>query len=206
MKTFYKEQWEQFKNKYLMAFLVAMIVSLVAGIGVYAFLLANSGLLEMVMGELEAQFSDLGVQSDTGHQELFWVILLNNLQVSLLVVLLGFIPIVVLPLLSPIATAGSVSVVMAYVQIHGGESPLPLFVTGILPHGIIEMVGLFLASAVGIVLSIDTAKKLFTEARRDIRLSESIHQAFKMYIGVVAPLIVLAALIEGFITPLLLTS
>ncbi|MFC5712867.1 stage II sporulation protein M [Thalassorhabdus alkalitolerans] len=200
MKEFYQKEWEKAKDIYKLPFLIVFILTLAIAAGGYIFLISNPPIVHAAMEQLGAQFENMGAGPDAEHSTLFWVIVLNNLQVSFFVLILGFIPVLFLPALSPVITGLSVSVVLAFTQ-AAGENPLSVFALGILPHGIIEMIGLFLCSAAGIYISLSIAKKIFSPNRDSIELTLRIGQAFKTYFGVVVPLIIIAALIEGFVTP-----
>ncbi|PSL44491.1 stage II sporulation protein M [Salsuginibacillus halophilus] len=214
MKHLYKNEWHYFKRDYFLPFLIVAIITLLTAIGAYWLLTLNPGLTQGAMAELDAHFSELGIdggfEGDGGgsgtidHTSLFWIILLNNLRVSLFVILFGFIPMLVLPALSPVVTASTVSILLAFVNLNG-ENPWPLFMQGIVPHGIVEMAGLILASAIGIFLSYSVILKLFSPNRGNIPLGRIIGQTFRSYALIVVPLIVIAAVIEGFVTPLFLS-
>ena len=75
------------------------------------------------------------------------------------------------------------------------------FLVGILPHGIIEIPVLILATAVGIRLGKITLWRLFGGK---IGIKKELAKALKFYIIVLAPLLVIAAMIEAFITPAML--
>jgi stage II sporulation protein M len=83
-----------------------------------------------------------------------------------------------------------------------GFSPLLMFVSGILPHGIFELTAIFLAAAamfkVGAQLVTPQTEKSLGEV-----LLLSLADWFRVFIGLVVPLLAIAAIIEVYITPLL---
>jgi len=86
-----------------------------------------------------------------------------------------------------------------------GYSPLLLAVYGILPHGIFEVPALILSSAailhLGVTLVTPAAHKTLGEA-----LLEGMADWAKVNLGVVLPLLAVAAAVETWITPGLLHS
>jgi stage II sporulation protein M len=97
---------------------------------------------------------------------------------------------------------GVIGAVLALIQALG-ESPLKVGLYGILPHGIFEIPALILASAailyIGVVLVTPRPQRTLGEV-----LIEAIADWTKIGIGLVLPLLTLAAIIETWVTPLLL--
>ncbi len=86
-----------------------------------------------------------------------------------------------------------------------GASPLKLVVFGILPHGIFEIPALILSSAavlyIGIALVTPRSQRTLGEV-----LIEAIADWTKIGIGLVLPLLTIAAVVETWVTPVLLLS
>jgi stage II sporulation protein M len=84
-----------------------------------------------------------------------------------------------------------------------GISPWLVFAAGILPHGIFELTAVFLASA-----SVLKGGAQLVTPQPDKSLGEvlilSLADWFRIFIGVVVPFLVIAALIEVYLTPQLL--
>ena len=84
-----------------------------------------------------------------------------------------------------------------------GFSPLLVFAVGVLPHGLFELTAVILATAamlrVGVLLiSPDTDRSLGET------LLVSLADWFKVFVGLVIPLLALAAVIEIYLTPVLI--
>ena len=118
----------------------------------------------------------------------FLMIFFNNSLIAYFIILLGFffslVPIFVL-----VSNASILGIVLAVAvnQIGWGPSLLAL-----LPHGIIELPALFLASAYGIFLGNKFTKFIF---RKEKFMPSFVH-ANKVYLKVILPLFFLAAIIE----------
>lgn len=84
-----------------------------------------------------------------------------------------------------------------------GFSPLLTFAVGVLPHGLFELTAVILATAAmlrvgALLVSPDTDKSLGET------LLLSLADWFKVYIGLVIPLLAIAAVIEIYLTPVLI--
>jgi stage II sporulation protein M len=84
-----------------------------------------------------------------------------------------------------------------------GISPLLTFVVGILPHGIFELTAVILATAamlkVGAQLVSTSTEKSLGES-----LLISLADWFRIFIGLVVPLLAVAAVMEIYVTPVLI--
>lgn len=153
---------------------------------------------------LEGLISSLGVDESTTAWQIFSAIFSNNLQATVNTVFYGYLPFLQYPALVLGTNAMTITVMgIRYVQ-EGLMTPLAFF-AGILPHGIFEIPALIIACAVGLcncrlITSIILKKKQETEPRAQmVSLSW-------MYVGVVIPLLLIAALVEAFVTPHILAS
>jgi len=79
---------------------------------------------------------------------------------------------------------------------------LTYFVAGILPHGILELSVFFVLTAIGFRIGKTATWKLFGKGGN---LTLELAQGIRFYILVLAPPLFVAALMEAFITPLILS-
>lgn len=200
IKDLYAREWELFKSDYLNKFLWIMGGAILFSVMLYWFLLSNQEVTEMMMTQLVQMFEELGVSPEMSLVEMFRIILLQNLRAAFLTVAFGLIPIIVLPLFSSIVTVSSVSVLLAFIQLQG-ENPLQTFLFGIVPHGIIELPALFLSASLGVFLSLNIARRIFSGEDQQRELMDVISQVGRSFLLVVVPLIIIAAVIESFVTP-----
>ena len=150
--------------------------------------------LALQLQELLQQF--VGIFYGMSKIQLFMAIFLNNSLKTLAVVLLG-------PLL------GIVPVVLLLINgaILGAVIPMAVVAKGlwssvmtIVPHGIFELPAVFLGTSVGIQLGLHPLMRLAGKA--DSSLLSEIGKAMRLYFMIILPLLLLAALIEVFVTPL----
>ncbi len=207
MIALYKQEWQIFREHYARIFIWVLAVCLVSAILTYVLLVSQPEVatqtMQMVGEQLQKQAESFGGVLDGSNSDLFLFIVKNNLYVSTIVFLLGFIPVVILPLLSPFVTMLSIGIMLAGFKVLG-ENPMQALILGILPHGIVEIIAIILAGSIGCFVSLHILKKIFSPNRNNIPLLRLIGQAARTFALVVVPLVVLAALIEGFITPELL--
>ena len=128
----------------------------------------------------------------------------HNLQAIVVILLLGLFSFGVLGALVYLLNMGIIGAVLALIQAMG-VSPLKVGVFGILPHGIFEMPALILASAailyIGVLLVTPRSQRTLGEV-----LIEAIADWTKIGVGLFLPLLTIAAIIETWVTPVLLQS
>ncbi|MGF7185605.1 putative membrane protein SpoIIM required for sporulation [Desulfitispora alkaliphila] len=142
LANIYSNEWSVFKRYYSKLFFIVMGLSFFIAASGYWWLIQNPEQTEKAMQDLMTMFQQLGVSPDISALEMFKIILMQNLRAALLTVALGLIPLVVLPLLSPVVTSGTVSALSAFMHINN-EPVLNTLLFGIAPHGIIELPALF---------------------------------------------------------------
>lgn len=130
------------------------------------------------------------------------ILFLHNTRTTLLFLLLGLVSFSTLGLTLFVGNIGLVGGVMGAANIVG-YSPLLTLIAGVLPHGIFELTAIFLATAamlkVGAKLVTPQTEKSLGEV-----LLLSLADWFRVFIGLVVPLLAVAAVIEVYITPRLI--
>jgi len=134
----------------------------------------------------------------------FWFIFGNNIRAVIMIALLGLLSFGTLGVLAYALNTSLIGGVLGIFKALG-YSPFLLLVAGILPHGIFEIPALIISSAavlhIGVMLVTPEARKTLGET-----LIESIADWAKINLGLVIPLLAIAAAIETWITPVLLLS
>lgn len=125
-------------------------------------------------------------------------IFLNNAFVSLLFLMLG-LALGVLPVLF-IAFNGYLVGVIAYLVAQ--ERGLLFILLALLPHGILELPMVFLAAGIGLRLGHQVFSALIG---RPTQIKREIKDGLMFYFHWILPLLFVAAVIEAFITPLILS-
>jgi stage II sporulation protein M len=127
-------------------------------------------------------------------------IFLNNTIKSLLVIVgglaLGFFPVIFL-----LANGAALGFVLSASMPSRGVLNVLL---AILPHGIFELPAILLATSMGLLLGGCAIKKLFRLGEISIRSELAL--ALRFFVRIVVPLLVIAALVESFLTSILVTT
>lgn len=129
---------------------------------------------------------------------LFIFIFLNNAFKALLTILLGVI-FGIYPIYFIFINAELIGLVAALTI---GRIGLPATLAGILPHGILELAAIFIAASYGVWLGV----KAYRSARYHEPLRPALSSAFKVYYKLIIPMLLVAALIEAYITPILINA
>ncbi len=152
----------------------------------------------------------------------------HNARASVVAVAAGALPFLFLPIFDPILNGGVLGLLVSISRHQGLNVPL-LILTQILPHGVFELAAVLYATSVGLYLSEGMGKKAVAawKERKRSRLGEPApapvpedflgtypergesvtgslsRNVVRSFVLVVLPLLLVAAFIEGFITPLL---
>ena len=134
----------------------------------------------------------------------FWSIFSNNIRAMMYSIIYGFIPFLFIPVIILCSNIMFLSVVSAYSYISGysGLYVLIYMILGIVPHGIFEIPAICLSVALGINLCAKLNKKII--GNEDIIFRGVIKNTLRIFVTIVLPLTVIAALVETFITPLIM--
>jgi stage II sporulation protein M len=128
----------------------------------------------------------------------------HNMRAVGLILLAGLISFSVLGMLVYIVNLSAVGALLGVFQLLG-FSPVVLAVNGLLPHGIFEIPALILASAAMLRIGVVLVTPQIGRSMGEVVL-EQLADWTKIAIGLVLPLLLIAAVIETYVTPLLLAS
>jgi uncharacterized membrane protein SpoIIM required for sporulation len=192
-------------QKQISTIILTIGIGLIAIVAGYIWVTLNSTQLlgQFEVGDLSSLLSSgMGVPiANVGIS--FPVIWGHNLQAIVVILLLGLFSFGVLGTSVYLMNMGIIGAVLALIQAMGG-SPLKVGVYGILPHGIFEIPALILASAailhIGIILVTPRPQRTLGEV-----LIEALADWTKIGVGLVLPLLTIAAIIETWVTPVLLS-
>ncbi len=159
-------------------------------------------LSEMVMGYFADFATGSGIIDQSGALSSVGLFF-NNSRAALLCILYGAVPFLFLPALVIGFNALLVGFVMAAVAGSSGANVLLLALCGILPHGIFEITALTVAAAAGMQLCWEICKKIMGRPRL-LTMDRLILHLTVTYAAVVLPLMLVAALVEAYVTPLVM--
>lgn len=196
----FKLAHEFYRDHIARRFLIALAGFLVLSAGCYFALRAMPEQAQRIFDQFSKLVKELGVSEDGS---VSWLAILgNNARSAALSVAFGLLPFLFLPVVPLVVNAVVIGGVLAVVGAKG-VSVTALIVRGLLPHGVFEIPAIMLAVAAGMWLCRNMCR---TVLRRDgaVPLERALPALLRFYLCIVLPLLVVAALIEGFVTPLLL--
>lgn len=127
----------------------------------------------------------------------------NNLRASLIMLFIGWIPGLFLPIFTLGLNGAIIGVALKLMKISG-VSPWKMSLVGLLPHGIFEIPGLLISFLLGIFICSNISRRIF---RRDsYKLRDVFKFTIKEFVIKVIPLLVVAALVETYITPIIISK
>lgn len=178
---------------YLKALTLLFIIS-----GIFGFITAQQFPLEAGIA-VEQAVKELSFIEQMGPWSIFLLIVLNNSIKALFIMLLGILW-GIIPVLFILLNGYAVGIVISVAILETGLIPIIL---GILPHGILEIPAILLAAGYGIWLGEMFAKKL---KNREIILSLYIKNTIDKFIKIIFPTLIIAALVETFVTSWILNT
>jgi len=177
-----------------------------SALGLIIFVLMGfiSYLTNPTMGdELIAQFVDMVTESgvvdiETGEISVF-MLLQNNWMAMLIVIIYGLLPFLQFPLIS-LFSNGVLLGVMGGLYWVSDEMSMSLFLASLLPHAVFELTALVLAVACGMYLCRNVTRWITRKGERPI-MTEVYSDLLRVLLFMIAPLTVIAAFVEVYVTP-----
>ncbi len=127
---------------------------------------------------------------------------LNNTRAVAVIFLAGLFSFGVLGILLYMVNIGIIGGLFALFQLLG-MNPWPIFLAGVVPHGIFEIPALMIGSAAVLYMGATIVTPQTGKSMGEVVL-ELLADWTKIFFGVVVPLLAIAAVIEAYITPGLL--
>jgi uncharacterized membrane protein SpoIIM required for sporulation len=129
-------------------------------------------------------------------------IFLHNVRAAATIFVAGLISFSVLGMLAFLANIGVIGGVLGMFKL-AGVPPGQLFLVGILPHGLFELPALIIASAAVLRMGVALVTPQMGKSMGEVML-DLIADWARVFLGVVVPLLAVAAVIEAYVTPQLL--
>ena len=215
VKQFYLEEWNWFKARFLKIFIIVTVIFLLAAFLSHAYFVNHPDQAKKKAIDLFKKLQKKIPPQATGFNK-FLFLSLNNSTALFIPILSGLIPFLFLPLLGVFANGVSLGVVTSISSLKGFKV-MHILLFSIVPHGIFEIPALIYATSLGVWLTLQISKKilhtvsmepvyLFSKNNLDHRyerLFPLFMRIFRTWIGVILPLLLVAAMIETFVTPVL---
>ena len=191
---FYREQLLRLHLGCMLAFLAVCALSAVV-LGLFAE--QAQAIVESFMAEVQQS----GLVDENGSISLA-ALFGNNLQATLTATVMGFVPFVFLPVFSLALNGAVIGAVLALSGAMGMQTG-QVVLLGLLPHGIFEIPAIMLGVAMGLYLCRQMNGTLRKRPGTP-RIEAVLPHLCRVAVFGVVPLLAAAAVIETFVTPLLL--
>ncbi|MFH1907770.1 MAG: stage II sporulation protein M [Chloroflexota bacterium] len=199
----YRREVTKTLRRLALPILILALLGLIGMIVGYTWILENSSQFSLAASPASIKKAmEMTLDTPANLQINFHYIWLHNLRAMVVILLLGLFSFGVLGTIVFIGNIGLIGAVLALVKVLG-YSPTLLALSGILPHAIFETPALILSSAavlhIGLVLVTPIPGRTLGEV-----LLEALADWAKIGLGLVLPLLTVAAAIEVWVTPRLM--
>jgi stage II sporulation protein M len=124
-------------------------------------------------------------------------IFFNNAIKTLAAILLGCF-LALPPVIFLVINGAALGLVLTW---SGRSRGVGLTMLSILPHGMFELPAVFLGTAIGLMIGVAVARRLFFRSGGNIKAE--IADAWRFFYAIIMPMLFVAALIEAYVTPAL---
>lgn len=226
IKRLYREEWAAWRKHYRKYFKYAARALGVGFVVGFVYFMLRPDQEKKALEFVLRSFRDIRLEGSP--LVLALTLFYHNARASAIAVVAGWVPFLFLPIFDPLLN-GAVLGLLVSVTKHQGLDVPRLVLTKILPHGIFELSAVVYATSLGLYLSAGMGKKAvaawnkrttkppagppdapdptnFLESYTDRMAAEPdslARNVFRSFVLVVLPLLLIAAFIEGFITPIL---
>ncbi len=192
IRTFCRESFGRTLKMTAVAFVALLLIGFVGGL---VFPDIAAGFVE----RFTAQVQQSGIIETDGTVHV-GALFANNIRASFYTLVYGLLPFIYLPALALGLNSMLLGALASYYA-HTGLS-LAYFFVGVLPHGIFELPALVISIALGLHL----CEKITQRLRHKVHgiVLPAINDAMRVMLFVCLPLLLIASLVEAYITPLLL--
>lgn len=163
----------------------------------YAVCAASPQLTETVVDYFNQMISDSGLADETGNIS-FVGMLMNNWFAMVFTILYGFLPFLFLPVITAVSNALIIGAMAAFYRLKA--IPMSAFFAGIVPHGIFEIPALVLAVSLGFLLCRNLVR-IILHSDKAVPMVDLLANILRTMLFVIFPLLLIAAAIECYITP-----
>ncbi len=195
-----REAWNDYYRKDFVRLLLVFFVTGVVSYWLFRTFVAAEQVDE-ILAQLGESFEASGLTFDSSPRDMMIALFVNNTRVTLLAFLLGMIPLFI-PYVFVVINAAVIGLVAMLVGFTG-ESVIKVLVLGILPHGVTEISAILLGAAMGLSLNRHVWKKLRGK-ETDVTFKALLFAGVKTFLFIAVPLLAVSAVIEAYVTPLLL--
>ena len=196
----YKESWRFISKDLRWIFPGAVVIFISLIVLTDLFFSKHPEQMQQIMDMFAQTLEDIAPDGEISAPYLF----LNNLQACAMAVILGLIPFLFLTAFTLIVNAAVMGAVAAMYRMMG-RSVAVMYLAGILPHGIFELPAILLSISMGLYLCYCLVKRICEGRYKRGIVKKALANSLRTFLCLIIPLLVVAALIETYITPVILT-
>lgn len=195
-----------FVRRYVLTtFFVCLAVFIACCMIGYFAMSSNTKLAEELVGEFADMIKNNGIMDDQGNISAIGLFI-NNFRATGMAVLMGFIPFLFLPAFVIFVNGMLSGATFAFMGTTG-KNVLLCIAAGILPHGIFEIPAVCLGITLGFLVCRFICSKILDKGRlNSIKAGEFFAGVAKVFFFVATPLLVIAAIVEANVTPLIMNA
>jgi stage II sporulation protein M len=196
----YSDEWLFFRRTLFRTFLALSVLGLIIIAMSYDHYKRHPEKIRAKTGVLEKYVQEHDLAGKVGIKRCT-KLFLNNLVASFQATTSGFMPFLFLPTVTVIVSSIPAGLLIAANEAAGIQNNFSFILKRLFPHGIFEFVAMIYASSIGIFLTEQISKKLIPKYKSNVPpLRNLCVQAGRSFLQVVVPLLLIAALVQTFIT------
>lgn len=192
LKALWKDGLQEEFFRAAIAFLILVLLAFLA-------CTISPDLRNTIVSQIMQLFSMKELMTDTGRIS-FLALFANNLQACIFTMLYGLLPYIKLPALALGMNAGILGVLLS---LSLAEGNVLLFFVGILPHGVFELPALILAFSMGLYVCGQMTRRCKKD-KNALSFTANLVLISRLLFLILVPLLVIAAMVEAWVTPALL--
>ena len=163
------------------------------------FFMKHTDMMTQLLQEFQETLKDIAPDGTISAPLLF----LNNLKACLIAMATGLIPFLFIPVLVLGVNAAVMGAVASMYRM-AGMSVVSMYLFGILPHGIFELPAILLSISMGLYLCYCLVKRICEGRYNRGIVKEALGNMLRTLLTLIIPLLAIAAVIETYVTPILM--
>lgn len=199
IKQVYNKVLNYIKNKLLKIIIVCSILFIICMISGIFFGIKYQSETQQILKSFIENKSD--IISDSGNISAFGIIK-NNVVACIVSIIIGFFPFIFLPILTLSLNGFVLGITLGIGKSLQNMSMIKILLLGILPHGIFEIPAIIISIAIGLNLCLCITKKII--GKYNEKIIDDIKESILVFACIIIPLLIVAGIVEAYITPTLL--
>lgn len=200
----YQRAWA-FLRRLLRPVLLLLALFLVVAIATHFILAAqyrdDPDSMQRQIAQLAAMIDSKDLVDESGRLSALGLFF-NNFVATGMSVVAGVVPFIFVPLAALALNASIVGMISA-IMAASGQGGLYELAVSVAPHGVFEIPALLIGAAMGCTLCVDISARILYK-RREMSFLALLSEVARLSVLVVVPLLAVAAMLEAYLTPVLM--